>query len=87
MIQHVKIPIPAAVLWDWVLRSTVPLTVFLAGWMIKSEIRAQGQEARIALIEKHDDEQTVTLGKILDNLTAIRETMARLEERSTHTGK
>ena len=53
----------------------------LSGFAIRSEIRANDHERRLATIEEEERERRGLDRKLLEELSAIRVAIARLEER------
>lgn len=73
--------IKASVLWDYAMRAAVPIALALSGVAIRNEIRSQEHERRISDLENDEKERRGFDRKLLDELSAIRVTLARLEER------
>lgn len=73
--------IKASVLWDYAMRAAVPIALALSGVAIRNEIRSQEHERRISDLEDDEKERRGFDRKLLDELSAIRVTLARLEER------
>lgn len=73
--------VKASVLWDYAMRAAVPLALALSGVAVRNEIRSQDHERRLALIEQEEHDRRGLDRKLLEELSAIRVAIARLEER------
>lgn len=75
------ITIKASVLWDYAMRLAVVAVTGLSGFAIRTELRTNDHERRLAVIEQEEHERRGLDRKLLEELAAIRVAIARLEER------
>ncbi len=75
--------IKASTVWEYAFRVMVPVSVALSGAAIRNEIRSQDYDRRIAVIEQQEHDRGQLERRMLDELSAIRVAIARLEERLT----